>query len=244
MDAKAPGEAQALLKALKGLGLPQELLQQVHKSLVPAQKPVTSRLRQLAHVDEQLKALRNRMRRQAENISRHKEQLEKMQEKLLNMEVEEDKLKEEFKILNNATPSQCSSRPGSIAGTTPRVSECGDEIMEDLFGPLPSDDEAVGASVNFQENEDASKRARVDDPSSPPVAFSCGTAGVPPPAPPPVVPAGPSVATFSKAIGDGRFSKQEAEKLKRRLEVFLSDEDDREATSRLFAEYDQEMSLL
>ena len=115
-DMKAPGEAQALLKALKGFGVSQELLQQVQQSLVPAQKPVTSRLRQLAHVDEQLKALRNRMQRQSKAIERHQEQLERMQEKLLNMSVEEDKLKEEIKSLENAPPFQCSSHPVSICG--------------------------------------------------------------------------------------------------------------------------------
>ena len=41
-------EAQALLKALKGFGLSQELLQQVQQSLVSVQKPVTLRLRQMA----------------------------------------------------------------------------------------------------------------------------------------------------------------------------------------------------
>ena len=47
-SASPPGHAQAVLKALKGLGLPDALLQQVHQSLSPPQKPFTSRHRQLA----------------------------------------------------------------------------------------------------------------------------------------------------------------------------------------------------
>ena len=153
-----PGHAQAVLKALKGLGLPDALLQQVHQSLSPPQKPATSKLRQLAHLDEQLKALKNRIQRQTLAVERHREQGERMQEKLLNMHVEEDKLKEEFKVLQNSPPSQSSSRPGSpvavSAGATPPASENGDAPMGDPFGPLPSDDDGVG--VNFVENVDFS----------------------------------------------------------------------------------------
>ena len=99
-----PGHAQAVLKALKGLGLPDTLLQQVHQSLSPPQKPAASKLRQLAHLDEQLKALKNRIQRQTLAVERHREQGERMLEKLLNMHVEEDKLKEEFKVLQNSPP--------------------------------------------------------------------------------------------------------------------------------------------
>ena len=130
-----PGHAQAVLQALKGLGLPDALLQQVHQSHTPPQKPAASKLRQLAHLDEQLKALKNRIQRQTLAVERHREQGERMQEKLLNMHVEEDKLKEEFKVIQNSPPSRCSSRPGSpvavSAGATPPVSENGDAPMED-----------------------------------------------------------------------------------------------------------------
>ena len=68
-----PGHAQAVLKALKGLGLPDALLQQVHQSLAPPQKPAASKLRQLAHLDEQLKALKNRIQRQTLAVERHRE---------------------------------------------------------------------------------------------------------------------------------------------------------------------------
>ena len=105
-SASPPGNAQAVLKALKGLGLPDALLQQVHQSLSPPQKPFTSRHRQLAHLDEQLKALKSRIQRQNLAVERHREQGERMQEKLLNMHVEEDKLKEEYKVLQNSPPSQ------------------------------------------------------------------------------------------------------------------------------------------
>ena len=140
-SASPPGHAQAVLKALKGLGLPDALLQQVHQSLSPPQKPFTSRHRQLAHLDEQLKALKNRIQRQTLAVERHREQGERMQEKLLNMHVEEDKLKEGYKVLQNSPPSQSSSRPGTpvavSAGASPPASEDGDAPMEDSFGPLP-----------------------------------------------------------------------------------------------------------
>ena len=54
----------------------------------------------------------------------------------------------------------------------------------------------------------------------------------------------PSVALVSKAIGDGRFSKQEAEKLRKRLEHFLADVDNDESPAAYFDQCDNEMSLL
>ena len=165
------------------------------------------------------------MQRQSQAVARHQEQLERMQEKLLNMSVEEDKLKEEFKSLKNAPSSQCSSQPVSIAGTAPHVSECEDADMEDPFGPLASDDEGAGTGINFHENEDASRRARVDAPPAPPPTSSCAGRADLPPAPPSQLSSAPSVATVTKAIGDGQFSKQEAEKLRKRLENYLADVD-------------------
>ena len=73
-----------------------------------------------------------------------------MQEKLFNLHVEEDKLKEEFKALQNSPPSQSSSHPGTpvavSAGATPPGSANGDASMEDPYGPLPSDDEGAGVT--------------------------------------------------------------------------------------------------
>ena len=63
--------------------------------------------------------------------------------------------------------------------------------MEDPYGPLPSDDD--GAGVNFVENEDSSKRARVDL--------------VPPPVPP--APHATTIAMVNKAIGDRQQALQE-----------------------------------
>ena len=63
------GEAQLVLKALEEVGLSEELLQQVHQSLVPVQ---------------------------SQAVERHREQLDWMQEKMLSMTVEEDKMKEEL----------------------------------------------------------------------------------------------------------------------------------------------------
>ena len=234
-SASPPGHAQAVLKALKGLGLPDALLQQVHQSLSPPQKSFTSRHRQLAHLDEQLKALKNRIQRQNLAVERHREQGERMQEKLLNMHVEEDKLKEEYKVLQNSPPSQSSSRPGSpvvaSAGATPPASEDGDALMEDSFGPLPSDDDGVG--VNFVENEDSSKRARVDP-------------TVPPPVPP--APHASTVAMMNKALVDRQVSKKDARKLRKQLDLFIEeDSSDEENTTVLFQQFEtqqDELSLL
>ena len=212
------GHAQAVLKALKGLGLPDALLQQVHQSLAPPQKPAASKLRQLAHLDEQLKALKNRIQRQTLTVERHREQGERMQEKLLSMHVEEDKLKEEFKVLQNSPPSQCSSHPGSpvavSAGATPPASDNGDAPMEDPFGPLPSDDDGVG--VSFVENEDSSERARVV----------------------------PSIAMVNKALGDRQFSKKEALKLRKQLDLFIAEDSDEEKTNVLFQNFETEQDDL
>ena len=137
-----PGQAQAVLEALKGLGLSDTLLQQVQQSLAVRQKPAASKLRQLAHLDGQLKSLKSRIQRQTLAVERHREQGERFQEKLLNMHVEEDKLEEEFKALQNSPPPQSSSHPGTpvavavSAGATPPGSVNGDESMKDPYGPL------------------------------------------------------------------------------------------------------------
>ena len=56
------GDAQAVLKMLRGLGLSEELLVQVTTSLQPPPaKKVSSRERQMAHVKEQLHSLRGRI---------------------------------------------------------------------------------------------------------------------------------------------------------------------------------------
>ena len=207
----------------------------MHQSLSPPQKPFTSRHRQLAHLDEQLKALKNRIQRQNLAVERHREQGERMQEKLFNMHVEEDKLKEEYKVLQNSPPSQSSSRPGSpvvaSAGATPPASEDGDAPMEDSFGPLPSDDDGVG--VNFVENGDSSKRARVDP-------------TVPPPVPP--APHASTVAMMNKALVDRQVSKKDALKLRKQLDLFIEeDSSDEEKTTVLFQQFEtqqDELSLL
>ena len=73
----------------------------------------------------------------------------------------EDKLKEEFKKLKNAPPSQNSSHAVSVAGTTPPASANIDAEMDDPFAALASDGDN-GAGVNFKENEDASKNRSSD----------------------------------------------------------------------------------
>ena len=199
-----------MLEALKGLGLSDTLLQQVQQSLAPPQKPATSKLRQLAHLDEQLKALKSRIQRQSLAVERHREQGEMTQEKLLNLHLEEDKLKEESKALQSSPPSQGSSHPGTpvaaCAGAAPLGSVNGDASMEDPYGPLPSDDDGVG--VNFVESEDSSKRARVD-------------LSVPPPVPP--APHATSIAMVNKAVGDRQLSKKEALKLRKQLDLFIEE---------------------
>ena len=110
-----------MLKALKGLGISDALLQQVQQSVVHPQRPAASKLGQLAHWDEQLKALKNRIQRQTLAVDRHREQGGRMQEKLLNMQIEEDKLKEEFKALKKAPPSQSSSHPGTSVAVSFRT---------------------------------------------------------------------------------------------------------------------------
>ena len=103
--------------------------------------------------------------------------------------------------------------------------------MEDPFGPLPSDDDGVG--VNFVENEDSSKRARVDPTVAPPV---------------PPAPHDTTVAMVNKALGDRQFSKKDARKLRKQLDLYIEeDSSDEENTNVLFQQFEtqqDELSLL
>ena len=97
------------------------------------------------------------------------------------------------------------------------------------YGPLPPDDDGVG--VNFVENEDSSKRARVDL--------------VPPPVPP--APHATTIAMVNKAIGDQQLSKKEALKLRKLLDLFVEEDSDGEKTVVLFQNFEaeqHELSLL
>ena len=102
--------------------------------------------------------------------------------------------------------------------------------MEDPFKPLTSDDDGVG--VSFVENEDSSKRARVD------------------PALPPPVPRAPHAATIAmvnKALGDRQLSKKEALKLRKQLDLFIEEDSDEEKMNVLFQHFEtehEELSLL
>ena len=81
--------------------------------------------------------------------------------------------------------------------------------MEDPLSALAPDDDPRN-EVNLKEHEDASERSRIVAP--------------PLPASQPV----PNVASMSKAIGAGQFSKQEAEKLRKLLGIFRAEDEDME----------------
>ena len=89
--------------------------------------------------------------------------------------------------------------------------------MEHPFGPLPSDDDGVG--VSFVENEDSSKRARVDPSVPPPV---------------PLAPHATTIAMMNKALGDRQLSKKEALKLRKQLDLFIAEDTDEEKTECCF----------
>ena len=97
--------------------------------------------------------------------------------------------------------------------------------MEDPFRALAPDDDPRN-EVNLKEHEDASERARVVAP--------------PLPASQPV----PNVASRSKAIGAGQFSMQEAEKLRKRLEIFRAEDEDMEDIHTFFDPREHERSRL
>lgn len=89
-EARPHGETQTVLEVKKRTGLSQVLLQQVHQSLMRPQRQVTSRFRQIAHLEqrkarmahleERKKSLKAQIQRQSHAFDRQKEQLEQMQE--------------------------------------------------------------------------------------------------------------------------------------------------------------------
>ena len=112
-------------------------------------------------------------------------------------------------------------------GATPPGSVNGDASMEDPHGPLTSDDD--GGRVNFVENEDSSKRARVDVVVPPPTSLA---------------PLSSTVAMMNKVIGDRQLSKKEALKLRKQLDLFIAEDSDEEKTNVLFQNFETEQDEL
>ena len=93
MSAALKGEGMAVLKALRGLGVSEALLEQVQASLVPKRTdPGNAREKALAEKKAQITAVRTRIGRQEQAVSNAKESLDRAQEKLLHLRNEKEQL--------------------------------------------------------------------------------------------------------------------------------------------------------
>ena len=106
-------DTQAVLKTLRGLGLSEDLLVQVAKSLQPpSTKKVSSRERQMTHVKEQLHNFRGRIEKQTESVRKRTEQYQLMVAKLDGLKREETGKEAQYREL-------CSKKfPGDLPPLT------------------------------------------------------------------------------------------------------------------------------
>ena len=167
----------AVLKALRGLGISESLLEQVQASLVPKRTDAgNAREKALAENKAQLHSLRVRVGRQEQSVVNAQESLNRASEKLLHMRHEHDQLLAQYREMESRL-SPSSSKPPSVAGDgAPVVEEVGSTPMDEEFEapPPPVAGQAVDVSSDwpgppsvdvFVENSDSTKRARVTLPS-------------------------------------------------------------------------------
>ena len=167
----------AVLKALRGLGGSEALLDQVQASLVPKRTdPGNAREKALADNKAQLTALRVRIGRQEQSVANAKESLNRASEKLLHLRHEHEQLLAQYRELETQL-SPNSSKPPSVAGDgVPVVAEADSVPMDDEMDtpPPPVTGQLVDTPSSwpmapdvdvFVENSDSTKRARVTLPS-------------------------------------------------------------------------------
>ena len=176
MTSALKGDGMAVLKALRGLGISESLLEQVQANLVPKRTdPGNAREKALAENKAQLHSLRVRIGRQEQSVVNAQESLLHASEKLLHMRHEHDQLHAQTREMESRL-SPSSSKPPSVAGDGAPVVEEADSVpMDDGFEAHPpvagqavdvSSDWPGPPSVDvFVENSDSTKRARVTLPS-------------------------------------------------------------------------------
>ena len=173
--APVKGDALALVKALRGFGVPESVLEQVQASLVPPKRdPGNAGEKALSDCKAQLHILRQRVVKQRMAVSNAQEALERSKEKLTGLEDEVAKLDLRYRELSVDPLTPSSFKVASEVGDGPHLAEvqsCSDGM--DLTGQdgdwIPRDPRLavhprgriVLPSAPFVQNEDASKRCRV-----------------------------------------------------------------------------------
>ena len=177
MTSALKGDGKAVLKALRGLGISESLLEQVQASLVPKRTdPGNAREKALAENKAQLHSLRVRIGRQEQSVANAQESLNRASEKLFQMRHEHEQLLVQYREMETRL-SPNSSKPPSVAGDGAPVVEEADSVpMDDEIEapPPPVAGQAVDVRSSwpappavdaFVENSDSTKRARVTLPS-------------------------------------------------------------------------------
>ena len=172
----------ALVKALRGFGVLESVLEKVQTSFVPPKRNAgNAREKALSDSKAQLHIIRERLAKQRTAVSNSQEALVRSQEKLTGLEDEVAKLDLRYRELSVDPLTQSSSKVASEVGDGPRLEEVQEEVQSSddmdltnkFVGPDPpepptrsppqgSDHLPLPApSAPFVQNEDTSKRCRV-----------------------------------------------------------------------------------
>ena len=177
MTSALKGDGMAVLKALRGLGISEALLEQVQASLVPKRTDAgNAREKALAENKAQLHSLRVRIGRQEQSVANAQKSLNRASEKLLHMRHEHDQLLAQYREMESRLSPSSSKTPSVIGDGAPVIEELGSTPMDEEFEAPPpqvagqavevSSDWPGPPSVDvFVENSDSTKRARVTLPS-------------------------------------------------------------------------------
>ena len=173
MTSSLKGDGMAVLKALRGLGVSEALLEQVQASLVPKRTdPGNAKEKALAEKKAQLTALRARIGRQEQSVANAKESLDRASEKLLHCVMRRNSCLLNIKKLRRSCPRTRRNRPLMLV--------MGCQLLQRLTlcpwmtSPPPATGQPVDTRSSwpvapeldvFVENSDSTKRARVTLPS-------------------------------------------------------------------------------
>ena len=250
-------DTQAVPKTLRGLGLVEDLLVQVAKSLQPpATKKASSRERQMAHLKEQLHNLRGRIEKHSESVRKHSEQFQLMVAKLDGLKREETEKEAQYRELKKLTPSSAPARsPLASAPRSPAVSVGDDEDQ------LSSDDNGgCGSGMDLDQGLEGGLTPSARPGGPPPLTFE-----LPPPSPllnkdadtnyvengdgskrlkvdATIGQTVPDASTLSKAFRRGQYTSDEArifqKSLAKVLEQHQEELEDAAATAAHFGEHE------
>ena len=130
------GDGMAVLKAWRGLGISESLVEQVQASLVPERTDVGNAWEK-AETKAQLHSLRVRIGRQEKSVENAQESLNRASEKLLHMRHEHDQLLAQFREMQSRLSPSSSKTPSVIGDVTPVIEEVGSTPMdEEVEAPL------------------------------------------------------------------------------------------------------------